>query len=60
MLTEPMTLTQLRRYFPVGKNKIKLIVNKIAGKEQHGRHWRLPVSSMPPKYQVEKGLIRPE
>ncbi|MBC8357007.1 MAG: hypothetical protein H8E66_33970 [Planctomycetes bacterium] len=57
VLTEPMTIQDLAKYFGVHRNKMTEILATIEGVARSGGLVRVPISQMPPKYHVEKGLM---
>ena len=57
--TEVMTQEELAGWFIVGKNKIRGILEVIAGAEKVAGGWRVPVHEMPATYQRAVGLLQP-
>jgi len=59
VLTEPMRVNLLAHYFDVEPHTMRRLLNVIPGATKIGGLWRVPVVSMPPRYLVVRGLIRP-
>jgi hypothetical protein len=59
VLTEPMRVRELARYFAVEAHKMRRMLDHIAGAQKLDGMWRVPILSMPPLYLLSRGLIKP-
>ncbi len=56
LLTEALTIKAIAEMFGLNRNKTRSILNHMAGAEQFGGKWRIPVAKCPPVYFQERGL----
>jgi hypothetical protein len=55
--TEPLSATDLARWFGVSRNLVPLLMDKIDGVDRVPGGYRVPVLRMPPAYFRERGLL---
>jgi hypothetical protein len=60
ILTEPLTVAEAAGWFDVSRDTMRGVLNHMAGVERFGkRKVRIPALAMPPKYLLDRGLLRP-
>lgn len=57
VLTEPLTRSELARWWRVSRNRIDGECERIDGAVRRGRRWQVPLHLMPFRFWLESGLI---
>lgn len=56
--TECLTVCELADYFGLGRRKMAAVLKAMQGVERIGSRYRLRLEDMPPRYLIERGLLR--